>query len=64
MRTLGSNNQCTADFKRMDISHLAEFLNITIANLDELTAKQQADLLQQLVTISQMKLTRLALRHY
>lgn len=49
-------------FQKMDIALLAEFLNIDIANLDELTSLEQAALLKQLIAISQMKLTRLALR--
>lgn len=47
----------------MDIGHLAEFLNIKISNLDDLSFHQRDALLKQLVAISQMKLTRLALRH-
>lgn len=48
--------------QKMDIGSLAEFLNIKLDNIDEMNTEEQADLLQQLVALSQMKLTRLALR--
>jgi len=54
--------QFDSEFQKMDIAHLAEFLNIDIANLDKMTIQQQGALLKQLIAISQMKLTRLALR--
>lgn len=49
--------------QKMDIGHLAEFLNIELGNIDEMNVQEQAELLQQLVALSQMKLTRLALRN-
>lgn len=48
--------------QKMDIGHLAEFLNIKLGNIDEMNIQEQADLLKQLVALSQLKLTRLALR--
>jgi hypothetical protein len=63
MRAIVQKHRVATDFQTMDIGHLAEFLNITIKNLDELNAQEKTALLKQLVAISQMKLTRLALRH-
>ncbi|HET9237353.1 MAG TPA: hypothetical protein VFO10_08890 [Oligoflexus sp.] len=49
--------------QKVDIGHLAEFLNIKLGNIDEMNVHEQAGLLQQLVALSQLKLTRLALRN-
>lgn len=47
--------------QKMDIGHLAEFLNIKLGNIDELNFEEQVELLKRLVALSEMKLTRLAL---
>jgi hypothetical protein len=48
--------------QKMDIGQLAEFLNIKLGNIDEMNIQEQADLFKQLIALSQMKLTRLALQ--
>jgi hypothetical protein len=48
--------------QKMDIGQLAVFLNIKLGNIDKMNIQEQADLFKQLVALSQMKLTRLALR--
>lgn len=45
-----------------EIGNLAEFLNISVSDLDGMSEEEQDTLLKQLIAISQMKLTRLALR--
>lgn len=62
MRALVQNNRSAQDFKKTEIDHLAEFLDINIADLDELSVQEQVELFRKLVAISQLKLTRLALR--
>lgn len=49
--------------QKRDIGHLAEFLNIKLGNIDELNSEKQVELLKQLVALSALKLTRLALRN-
>jgi hypothetical protein len=49
--------------RQTDIGHLAEFLNIKLGNIDELKIEEQIELLKQLVALSSLKLTRLALRN-
>jgi hypothetical protein len=57
MRSQAMENQ------KMDIGHLAEFLNIKLGNIDKLNIEEQIELLKQLVALSELKLTRLALRN-
>lgn len=57
-----TNNQTGTEFQKLDIHHLAAFLNLEVNDLDKLNAVQLTSLLQKLVAVSQMKLTRLALK--
>lgn len=63
MRAWVHSNQNAADFQKNEIDHLAEFLDIDIADLDKMSVQEQVELFRKIVAISQLKLTRLSLRH-
>ncbi len=63
MRTLVHKNQNRADLQKNQIDHLAEFLDIDIAALDAMTVEEQLELFRKIIAISQLKLTRLAMRN-
>ncbi len=63
MRAWVQNKQEAADLQKNEIDHLAEFLDIDIADLDAMTVEEQVELFRKIIAISQLKLTRLGLRH-
>ncbi len=63
MRALVHKNQNRADLQKNQIDHLAEFLDIDIAALDAMTVEEQLELFRKIIAISQLKLTRLAMRN-